>query len=343
MLYLSTRNSQETYTAARVLTESRAPDGGLFAPYYTAAFPKEDLERLGEMKFNETVARMLNIQFQTQLTEHDVRLCVGKSPVRIAQLNNRLLVGECWHNLQGSFSRLVENLARHVCPEAVLTPGCWAQVGIGACVIFGIFGELLGRGLVSFDKKADVSLVGGDFSMAMSCWYARAWGLPIENIVCCCNENNAVWNLFFHGAMRTDGISIPTDTPDADICVPMSLERLIHSCGGAEEALRFVEKCRHGATYYPEDTLLERLRRGIYVSVVSSPRMLDTIPNAYATHGYLLSPYSALAYAGMLDFRAKKGGSRMGLILADRSPLSESETVARALNLPEAELKLKFE
>ena len=123
----------------------------------------------------------------------------------------------------------------------------------------------------------------------------------------------------------------------------MSLERLIHSCGGAEEALRFVEKCRHGATYYPEDTLLERLRRGIYVSVVSSPRMLDTIPNAYATHGYLLSPYSALAYAGMLDFRAKKGGSRMGLILADRSPLSESETVARALNLPEAELKLKFE
>lgn len=343
MLYLSTRNSQETYTAARVLTEGRAPDGGLFVPYYTAPLPMEELNQLADMKFNEAVARMLNIQFQTRLTEHDVRLCVGKSPVRLAQLSNRILVGECWHNLRGSFSRLVENLARHICPDAALTPGCWAEVGIGACVLFGIFGELMGRGLVSAERKADVSLVSGDFSMAMSCWYARAWGLPIENIVCCCNENNAVWNLFAHGAMRTDGISIPTDTPDADVSVPQSLERLIHGCGGVKETEQYVLKCRQGATYYPEEAFLQKLHCGLYVSVVSSRRMMDTIPNVYATHGYLLSPYSALAYAGMMDFRAKSGGGRLGLILADRSPLAEGETVARALDLTEEELKQKFE
>ncbi len=343
MLYLSTRNSQETYTAARVLTEARAPDGGLFVPFFTSAFPGEDLRSLSSMKFNEAVARMMNIQFQTRLTEHDVRLCVGKSPVRLAQLNNRLLVGECWHNLHSSYSRLVHNLSGLIGADTVHSAGSWTEVGIGICVLFGIFAELMGRGLVSFEKKADVSAVSGDFSMVMSCWYARAWGLPIENIVCCCNENNGVWNLFSNGALRTDGVSIPTATPDADICVPVSLERLIHGCGGVKETADYVEKCRLGATYYPEEPVLSRLQEGMYVSVVSSRRMLDTIPNAHATHGYLLSPYSALAYAGLMDFRAKRGGSRAAILLADRSPLAEPETVAAALGISEAELKEKFE
>ena len=342
MLYQSTRNSQETYTAARVLTQVRAPDGGLFAPYYLASFPEEDLQELARMKFNAIDARILNVQIQTQLTEHDVRLCVGKSPVRLAQLGSRLLVGECWHNLQGSFSRLVQNLAGIIAPDVTVASGSWTEVGIGASVLFGIFGELMGRGLVSLKKKADVSVVSGDFAMVMSCWYARAWGLPIENIICCCNENNAVWNLFSNGALRTDGVSIPTETPDADICIPLSLERLVHGCAGAEEVNRYVEKCRLGATYYPEDGVLSRIHKGMYVSVVSSRRMLETIPNAYATHGYLLSPYSGLAYAGLMDFQAKKGGSRLGLILADRSPMAESATVASALGIREEELKHKY-
>lgn len=343
MLYLSTRNQLETYTAARVLTQVRAPDGGLFVPYYTAPFPREDLEKLGQMEFNDIVARMLNIQFQTRLTGNDVRLCVGKSPVRLHQLSNRILAGECWHNLRLSYTHLVRSLVSHISPDAVCTGGSWAEVGVGVCVLFGIFGELMREGLVSFDKKADISLVSGDFAMAMSCWYARSWGLPIENIVCCCNENNALWNLFAHGTMRTDLISIPTVLPDADVAVPESLERLIHGCGGCGEVNSYVDKLRLGATYYPEDALLGKLREGIYVSVVSTQRVLDTIPNAYATHGYLLSPYSALAYAGLMDFRAKKGGSRMGLVLCDRSPLMEAETVSAALNITEEELKAKFE
>ena len=262
MLYLSTRNNQETYTAARVLAESRAPDGGLFVPYYTAPFPREDLEKIAQQSFNDTVARLLNIQFQTHLTGNDIRLLVGRSPVRLQQLSNRIYAAECWHNLRSSYAHLVKSLVLHIFPDAATISGSWAEVGVGACVLFGIFGELMGSGLVSFDKKADVSLVCGDFSLAMSCWYARRWGLPIENIVCCCNENNTLWNLFAHGAMRTDTVSVPTLAPDADIAVPVSLERLIHGCGGAKEAEAYVQKLRLGANYYPEDALLNKLRRG---------------------------------------------------------------------------------
>ncbi len=343
MLYLSTRNSQVSYTAARVLSETRAPDGGLFVPYYTAPFPKEELESLSCRKCNEVIARLLNIQFQTRLTEHDVRLCLGHSPVRIRGLNNRLLVGECWHNLDGTFSRLVENLARQLGPEAAAQKGSWTHTGVGIAVLFGIFAELMARGLASEEKKVDISVVSGDFSIVLACWYARTWGLPLGNIVCCCNENNGLWHLFAGGQLRTDGVSIPTQTPEADVCVPESLERLIFALGGQQETEKYVDCVHRGVSYYPEEGMLSKLRQGMYVSVVSSRRMVNTIPNAYTTHGYLLSPYSALAYAGLMDFRAKNGGARTGLVLAGYSPLSQCEAVAQALGISPEDLKREFE
>ncbi len=343
MLYLSTRDSNTTYTAARVLSEGRAPDGGLFVPYYTARFPQEELNSLGGRKFNDTVARLLNLQFQTRLTEHDVRLAVGRSPVRIRSLNNRLLVGECWHNLEGEFSCLVANLARQLGQDTAVKKGSWTEVGIGTAVLFGIFAELMGRGLASEEKKVDVSLVSADFSLVMSCWFARSWGLPIGDIVCCCNENNALWNLFANGQLRTDGISVPTLTPEADVCVPESLERLIFLLGGARESEKYVDCVRRGVSYYPEEGMLQKLRQGIYVSVVSSRRMVNTIPNAHATHGYLFSTYSALAYAGLMDYQSKNSGARTGLVLARHSPLSQCEAVAAALGITPEELKQQFE
>lgn len=330
MLYVSTRNPQETYTARRALTEVRAPDGGLYVPFSGADTLIRDS---AGRKFGDNVARVLNHLFQAQMTEHDVRLAAGRSPVRLSALANRILIGECWHNLDGEYKRLVKNLTAHFCPDASLAPGSWAPIGVGISILVGIFGELTGKGLVSGDQKVDVSVVSGDFSLAMAAWYVRSWGLPIGNIVCCCNENSAVWNLFTHGALRTDGISICTLTPDADVCIPDSLERLIFACGSSREAERYVDRVRRGETYYPDDLILSKLRRGMYVSVVNTPRMMDIIPNAYTTHNYVLSPYSALAYGGLLDYRAVTGESRRSLILAEKSPVVDKDTVSKALGV----------
>lgn len=328
MLYVSTRNTLETHTVRKALTESRAPEGGLFVPFGGGGDLASDISG---RRFGDNVAGMMNHLFQAGISEHDVRLAVGRNPVRITPLANRILMAELWHNLDDTYDTLVKNLTSLVCKDANLKSGSWAPVGVGISVLFGIFGELMGKGLATEDKKVDISLVSGDFSLAMSAWYARKWGLPIGNIVCCCNENSAVWNLFTHGAFRTDGISVETLTPEADVCIPESLERLIYECGGTREAERFVDCIRKGETYYPDDALLAKLRQGMYVSVVNTPRMMDIIPNAYTTHDYILSPYSALAYGGLLDYRAVTGESRRSLILAEKSPVVDRDTVSKAL------------
>ena len=330
MLYVSTRNPHETHTSRNALTQARASDGGFYVPLWRGEIPAGDS---AGRRFGDNVAGMMNRLFDTQLSEHDVRLAAGRSPVQIIPLANRVLMGELWHNLDNTYSALVKNLASHFCPGAIITPGSWAPIGVGISVLFGIFGELMGKGMASDEKKVDISLVSGDFSLAMAAWYARRFGLPIGNIVCCCNENSAVWNLFTHGAFRSDGISIPTLTPEADICIPESLERLIFECGGSREAEHYVERTRKGETYYPEDPVLHKLRQGMFVSVVNTPRMMDIIPNACTTHDYILSPYSALAYGGLLDYRAVTGESRRSLILAEKSPLIDRDTVANALSI----------
>lgn len=330
MLYVTTRTPIETHTSGKALREHRAADGGFYVPHISGENLAQDISG---RRFGENVANMMNRLFQLGITEHDVRLAAGRNPVRISPLANRILVCECWHNLDNDYSRLVGNLARLADNQASAGNGSWAQVGVGISVLFGVFGELMGKGMASEDAKVDVSLVSGDFSLAMAAWYGRKWGLPIGNIVCCCNENSAVWNLFTHGALRTDGISVVTLTPDADVCIPESLERLIYECGGREETGRYVEKVRKGETYYPSDAVLARLRQGMYVSVVNTPRMLDIIPNAYTTHNYVLSPYSALAYGGLLDYRAVTGESRRSLLLAEKSPVVDRDMVSQALGI----------
>lgn len=328
MLYVSTRNGSETHTARTALTQVRAADGGFYVPVHSGT---ELAEGIAGRRFGENVARVLNQLFDIRLSEHDVRLAAGRNPVRVQALANRILMGELWHNLEEDYNCLVRNLTQLICRDACIQSGCWTRIGVGIGVMFGIFGDLMGKGMASEENKVDVSLVSGDFSLAMSAWYGRSWGLPIGNIVCCCNENSAVWNLITHGAFRTDGISFHTLTPDADICVPDSLERLIYECGGLRETERYVERVRKGETYYPDDLSLRSLRRGLYVSVVNTPRMMDIIPNAYTTHGYVLSPYSALAYGGLLDYRAVSGESRRSLILAEKSPSVDRDTVSKAL------------
>ena len=181
-------------------------------------------------------------------------------------------------------------------------------------------------------------MVSGDFSAPMSAWYARAWGLPIGNIVCCCNENSAVWELIYHGQLRTDGISVRTATPEADVTLPDGLERLISSACGEAEALRFVDSCRIGKVYAPPEAVLRKLREGIWVSVVSGERMSSTIPSVYATNSYLLSPYAALSHAGLLDYRVGTGETRCALVLAERNPLCDVDTVASAMKMNAGEI-----
>lgn len=341
MLYVTTRSNRDAYTANRAVLESRGPDGGLYVPFRLPVFSQDEIAGLPDYGFAHNVAHVLNVFFNTKLTEWDVAFCIGRNPVRIKRLSSRIAVGECWHNPQWDFSFLVKTISEQICIKApgVQAEGDWPGIAIRIAILFGVFGELLRSGVLEVGSELDASVSSDDFSAPISLWYARTMGLPVGSIICCCNENNTLWDLFHNGQFRTDAVAVTTDLPFADVTLPVSLERLIHACGGPLEVVKYLDACRLGRGYYPSESLIHVMRRGIHVSVVSQSRTNSTISTVLNSTGYVLSPYAALAYAGLQDYASHHGSGRFSLVMSERSPRKDIRSICRALNAPEEEIK----
>lgn len=336
MLYVTTRNTLDAFTPKHTLENKRGPDGGCFVPFHVPSYTKEEIACLKDMPFNLCMANMLGAMFSVKLSSWDVDFCIGRYPVRLQELGSRILMGETWHNPDWQFSAMADRLVRLVGGE---TGKGWPEIAVRIAVLFGMYGELLRQGTIQPGEQIDVSALSGSFAAPMSAWYARQWGLPIGNIICCCNENNELWNLICHGQFRTDTVCVDSCIPEADVVLPEELERLISTCDDVQEMEDYLGCCQTGRTYYPSDMTLAAIKKGLFVSVVSSHRIRQTIPHAYATHRYLMSPETALAYAGMLDYRAKKGQQRYCVVLSEKSPVCDAGFVAQTMGISEEKLR----
>ena len=216
------------------------------------------------------------------------------------------------------------------CPSS---SSSWLKIAVRIAVLFGIFGELLRIGAVSHVNKIDVSVPTMDFSVPMSVWYARSMGLPIGNIICSCNENSGLWELLHLGEMRMDTPVIATTTPMADMAVPAELERLVHAVGGYDASASYVAAMDKNRIYRPAEELAAQLKKGMFSGVVSRSRLDALIPSVFRTNSYVLGTYTALAYGGLMDYRAKTGQTCAALILAERSAMSDQQIVADAMRM----------
>ena len=338
MLYVTTRDNQTEYTAHRALTENRCPEGGFFVPSALTRLPDDRICTLAEKPFGQCVSEMLNLLFDTNLTAWDVDCTIGRSPVRIQPMTQRIILGEFWHNLDRDFNRTISGLLELLTGKKDSVASDWAKIGIRIAVLFGIFGKLMRKNLVSLDTPLDVAVFSGDFVRPMAVWYAREMGLPIGTIILCCNENNNPWELLHHGAFRTGAVALRTVTPAGDFVVPTDLERFVFACGGTAEVNRYVEDCRLGRMYVPTDLTLEKMRQGMFAAVAGQPRVASAVPNVYSSHGTVLDVYTALVYCGLMDYRAQTGEGRNALILSERSPEADPETTAWAMNISVEEL-----
>lgn len=343
MLYVTTRNHRDAYTAQRVLRESRGPDGGLYLPFRMPVFSETELEGLEKLPFTARIAQVLNTLCGTRLTQWDVDFCVGRHPVRLVSLPQKILLAQGWHNSQGSLSYMVRVLSARLRQDNQPQPSDWTEIAVRGAVLFAVFSELRREGKISGGQRVDVAAICGDCYGPISAWYARLWGLPIGNIIICCNENSGLWELFHRGQLRTDALSVKTATPDADAVLPPGLERLIFAAGGTCEVQRYLEICGRGGIYAPNEAILRKLCRGLTVSVVGRERMESTIGTVYATSGCVLSPYSALCHAGVQDYRAGAGENRLALVFSEKSPRLDASVVADAFGITTEELDRRQE
>ena len=140
MLYVSTRNNSDVYTAYRALHEKNTPDGGFYFPFRLPVFSHDELRTFTNQGPGETIAHILNLFFGLGLSAWDVECVIGRAPFRIFPMNFRLLFAEVWHNPGESWDYFLKNLyALLVKKYDEETPDGWVLIAIEIALLFGIY------------------------------------------------------------------------------------------------------------------------------------------------------------------------------------------------------------
>lgn len=344
MLYITTRSKFDAFTPPITLNQDRGADGGFFIPLRLPRLSKEEISALADKSFGQNVADILNLFFSTKLTAWDVDMAVGRNMLQTKSVNYRIFMVELWHNLEHSFDKCIRVLSQRIHPDGDVIGKYtdWSEIAIRIAVLFGVFGELLRTQQVKPDCPVNISVAVGSFRSPMAVWYGREMGLPIANIICGCNENGALWELLHRGKLDTGVLAVETATPECDYATPPDLERLIHGACGQEEALRFCWSCTEGGIYSPEAEAFDTIRKGMFAAVVSQARVESVIGSVYNSGGYILDLYSALAYGALADFRARTGNGAVTLLLCEKSPVCQADSIAKIMRMTPIQLQQRM-
>lgn len=344
MLYITTRSRHDVFTAPITMHQDRGPDGGLFIPFRMPHYDKEQILEMSGKTVSQNVADVLNVFFGTRLSGWDVDMAMGRYLLKIRPMNYRVLVAELWHNMDQSFGRCIRSLAEKLHPdgEIIGKHSDWTEIAIRISVLFGLYCELLRTGQVEYHKPINIAVSAGSFASPMAAWYAREMGLPIDIIICGCNENGGPWELLHRGELDTGVVAVETATPEGDYAVPPDLERLICAASGQEETLNYCFSCMEGGTYLPNPEVHRAIRQGMFAAVVSQVRVNTIIPSIYRTNQYILDMYAALAYGALADYRSRTGKSTTTVLLCENSPTCQAQAVCETMQISVSELKKRL-
>lgn len=323
MLYISTRNKADAYTALHALQKNTCANGSWFVPVQIPAFTPEQLSELHEKSFCQCVADVLNLFFNARLDAKDVEFCIGKRPIQVGTMSHKIMVAEFWHNPSGTFCASVNKLVRRILGSEQIpeTPGNWAKISVLTAFLFGVYAQMLQGGLLEQNCSFDVAVGATDFSGTMAVWYARKMGLPIRTVICGCDDNGALWDLIYYGTVS----NAERITPDA--------EQYIYHTLGQTEAVRFAASQEAGKAYTVSEEQCALLREGLFAAVVSTKRITSVMNSVYRTNSYVLEPDSALAFSGLQDYRTGAGETVPALIIMKDSPACSTDAVTAALGI----------
>lgn len=315
MLYVSTRNTADTYTAHRALHEGRTSDGGFYAPFHLPVFTDAELSDMKAQSTGDTIAQILNLFFGLHLNGWDVECVIGRQPFKLITMNHRLVIAEVWRNPEGSFRYLIRNLYSLMCggKNNTAEPTGWAYIAIEIALLIGLYGAMDAVP----DQGFDVAVTSGDFADVVAVLYAGNMGLPVNLTVCACHENSVVWDLLNRGEFSTNVPATTTDLTD--------LECYIFVTMGANEVRRYLDACQRRGTYFVDEMQLENLNKRLFAAVVSTSRVDSVAANMYRINHFYIDPQTAFAYGGLQDYRSRSGISNTTLLVAKERPNQEKE------------------
>lgn len=325
MLYVSTRNNTDSFTAHWALHGERTSEGGMYVPFQLPNLDSQQIAKLTELSFSETVAQILNLFFSVKLTGWDVEFSIGRYPVKLITMNHRVVVAEIWHNPGFSIDYALNHLYSRLCgvEHCKGKPSAWASIAIYIAVLFGIYVELNRSGI----SVSDIVIPSEDSSASVAALYARSMGLPLGSIIVGCKDSDPVWDLVQKGTLNTNSFQ------------SAFVEQLIYHKLGSKQVQLCIQSCAQRGTYQFTQDQLKELNKGLHAIVAGDNRINAVITSAYRSNASFFSPRTALSFGCLQDYRSHTGESRSTMLLADSSPVYYINHISAATGIPVSELK----
>lgn len=303
MLYLSTRNKADSFTAYRVLRSDTAPDGGMFMPMQIPVQDDIALAAYERMSFGETTAQIMNLFFGTHLSGWDVDFAVGRQALDLVSAGYKVSMAESWHNPAGTHGYLLQRLYNLVIGEKYCTtsPNLWFQTAVNIAVLFGVYGKYSRQEIYEFD----VAVETGDLQMLLAIRYAQKMGLPVRKVILGSLEEDGMWEFFSYGDYQTGRRAL----------LP-GFEALLWLEFGYGETAGYVDSVCNQKSYRLKDLKLDRFRRDLFTTVVGNSRVKNVIDSTLRTNNYHMEKSAARAFAALQDYRAKTGENKNTLLFS---------------------------
>ncbi len=316
MLYRSTRNNLDSFTAHRALRVDCAIGSGFILPLRVPMLDELQIENMKHADYTQNIADVLNPFFASKLTSWDIESAIGKKALQIVDCNQNVMIAQCWHNPIGDIDYIIKSVFDLLCSDKTAKPTLWAQLAIRISLIAA-------TSLRLFEKentKVDIAVNSGDFMQALAAYYCRLMGLPIRKIHIACNENSAIWDFIYRGTLNCGASLQKTPYPLLDIVIPHLFEAYLYLAYGLHEVKRFAESAKANAVYaLPEDARFPSADN-IFASVIGQERINTVISSFHSNNGFRISPYAAFSLGAMQDYRAKAGESCLTVIFEENAP-----------------------
>ena len=320
MLYTTTRNNRDAFTAHRALHENVAPDGGRFIPFRFPAYSLDDLHGMCTKSVNENIADILNVFFSAQLSGWDVDFCVGRNTVRLKAIAHKIAIAELWHNPGAKFDYIICSLYRKVTGDTTSElPSEWFQIAVRIAVYFAIYCDQCRCGQIALGDVVDLSVPADNCISLMAACYAKKMGLPVGMIVYTSADSSLLWDLNQRNAVATASISNE---------MLLGIERYLQYVAGYEAVSAWQDAAQNQRVFNIITDEENPVTPDTYCVVTGLQRCDQTINSVFRSNKYMIDPLAAVSFAGLQDYRTQSAASRTAFILAEFSPLLYTEKIA---------------
>ena len=303
MLYLSTRNKADSFTAHKVLRSAAAPDGGMFMPMNLPVQDDISLAAFERMNFGEAAAVIMNLFFGTDLTGWDVDFAVGRQALDLVSAGYKVSLAESWHNPAGNHEYLVQRLYNLVTRQnhSTVAPNLWFRIAVNIAILFGVYGKYCRQEIYEFDLAVE----SGDLQLLLAIRYAQKMGIPIRKIILGSFEEDGLWEFISYGDYQTSRKELLA-----------GFEALLWLEFGYAESQKYISAVANRRIYHLNEMKLDQFRKDLFATVVGDSRVRNVIDSTLRTNNYRMEAATARAFSALQDYRAKTGENKNTLLFA---------------------------